>query len=282
MRGFFRRLVFFVMLGLLLTARLIASPSLKKQRNQEDEKKPSATEDCREHADHRHPNRTDIPPLPCNAQTDEREHRQAERNHWNKEERFWRRQIWFNAATTLAAVLAAIAAAWALNFSRQAVEQAQVQAEISRLALLNADRPWVRVEGLSSAELRVLDTYVFVITDIRVKNIGHSPAGHAFAEARLLVSDLGGGGQEEAESVCGEAIRQGYPSFDRLLFPDKETDLRVTTGAVSLKSIVDARDAKARSDAEYTRRMFKEFFGESRRLSPRLSQIPILLGPGSP
>ena len=158
------------MLGLLLTARLTASPSLKKQRNQQDEKKPSATDDCREHADHRHPSRSDIPPLPSNAQTDEREHRQAERNHWNKEERFWRRQIWFYAVTTLAAVLAAIAAAWALNFSRQAVEQAQVQAEISRLALLNADRPWVMIEGLSSADLKVLDDYVFVTSDLRVRN----------------------------------------------------------------------------------------------------------------
>jgi hypothetical protein len=176
-----------------------------------------------------------------------------------------RRQDWIGKTNALAAVLQiatvlfaalAVITAWlqANEASRQADEarrqadiaqealvEARRQADIAQEALVAADRPWVKVVGLSDVSITVHEHMVTLFAKVNVTNTGHSPAQGTFVKTKLLANASMDESTQAATALCRGFIEGEYigPTYE-LIFPDEDRVLLDTTG-IDMNSIIRKR-----------------------------------------
>ena len=204
-------------------------------------------------------------PLPS---PDERQYASDER-HKRGERIYWR----VTGAASVVATIAAGAAAW---FAYGAFTETRRQADTAQEALIAADRPWIKVLGLSAPEVEIRDGGVFLNARLSVKNIGRSPAQHTHVRARLQADGSAIDEARDAEAFCREAAVRGIPFVESLIFPDDDRALAVHALA-DVRIIAQHWRDRIERDFQMARSAFGDDPVAERRRAERLS-YPVRVG----
>lgn len=159
------------------------------------------------------------------------------------------------------------AAAW---FAHGAFTEARRQADTAQEALIAADRPWIKVVGLSDVHVNVGVGAVVVFARVAVKNIGRSPAQHTYLDTALLADSSLDEQNARAALVCRDAEKAGYPPQEQLVFPDDAPTLS-DVATIRIGTIKEERDRRLRQDFEMADRIIPDETAED-RLRARVAQ----------
>jgi hypothetical protein len=162
-----------------------------------------------------------------------------------------------SGVTTAAAIIATVFAAGAYFASWESVAEARRQANIAQAAYIAADRPWIKVAQPPRVRLDVRDGIVWFRTDVEVQNIGRSPAQHTCFHTELLPDASLDEQAAAAENLCQRAAAAGYPSDERLVFPNDQNTLWDITG-ISIETVREKRNRKLEWEENAAREMFGE------------------------
>jgi len=163
--------------------------------------------------------------------------------------RKWVRSEKINAFAAIGQVLSALFAAFVVIVSWQGANEARRQADVAQQALIAAERPWVKVVGLSDVRVTVREDMVSFFAKINVTNIGRSPAQGTFVRTRLLANASIDEGAQAANALCRDFIEGKYysPTYE-LIFPDEDRILW-DTALIYVHSI--SRENKKRIQEEF-------------------------------
>lgn len=132
------------------------------------------------------------------------------------------------------------------------MEAAQEQARVAREALVAADRPWIKVIGLSEPRLDIKTDNVFFNARLDVKNIGRSPAPRTSVRTKLLPDAIPKDEAGEAETLCREAVARRIPWREISVFPDDGRSVAIDADA-NMESIAEDRRTMVERDFERLR-----------------------------
>jgi hypothetical protein len=162
----------------------------------------------------------------------------------------------FQIATVPVAVLAVIVSWLQANEASRQADEARRQADIAQEALVVADRPWVKVVGLSDVSIRVEEHVVTLFAKVNVTNTGRSPAQETFLKTKLLANADLDESTQAANALCRDFIEGKYisPTY-QLIFPKEDRVLSDITG-IDMKSIVSNRHKEIQELFESNKSMF--------------------------
>lgn len=196
--------------------------------------------------------------------------------HQREERRYWRRSIVISKVATAVTAGGLVFAGLAFIAGYRAMIETRRQADTAQEALIAADRPWIKVLELSGPRIEVRDNAVFLRAGLKVKNIGRSPAQHAFIRTKLSPDGSVMDDARETEMLCRNAAARGIPPFETLIFPDDES-------SIAIHALADVRDIakhwrdRIERDYQLSRSVFGEDELAERNRAERLS-YPVRVG----
>ena len=98
----------------------------------------------------------------------------------------------------------------------------QAQVEISRQALLASNRPWLQVAGFKVERIQIDERYIFIRTELKLKNVGHSPALDIHIVPVLMPSLSTTEEASEVVRICKETKARTYSFYNSVVFPGED------------------------------------------------------------
>ena len=194
----------------------------------------------------------------------------SDSNQHRPEGRKWGRGEIIGAVSAAATLAGSAFAAGALVAALEAVSETRRQANVAQAALVNADRPWIKVVGVSVISLKISSVGAALTSKINIRNVGRSPAEYTSVRSELVANSNIIDDANEAVFLCRRAAKAERPLDDRLVFPDEGGSL-FDISFVNMDSInrsiekeaIDGRDAMRRGFGDKTAENYWKWAKES-------------------
>jgi len=180
-----------------------------------------------------------------------------EEQHRRQERRYWLTSVLLTFAVAIGAGLSAMYAYNAVKAGQDQAQAARDQTYIAENALIAANRPWIKVTGLEIVRLEIRTDSVIVTANVGVKNVGASPAPRTFIRTKLLPEGSVTDGGLQAEATCQEAVANGFPPFEALVFPN-EAHAFFEASIADMRAIRNSRNDRIREGYEASLPIFGE------------------------
>lgn len=159
---------------------------------------------------------------PYREHPSEEEYRTAEQKNWLIQNRIAQRQIRW---TRIAGIAAAIAAGFAYKgyvISVNNLQEARVQSDTARKALIATTRPWIKVTHVKVTSFQISKDRGFVWVDFTFKNVGNSPVQDVAIVPEILLPELQPNSIKEAHRICDDARGKPNAIIGNAAFPNEE------------------------------------------------------------
>lgn len=191
------------------------------------------------------------------------------------ERRYWIVTGTTSVVATFATVAAACFAIGAYNASWEAVGAGRDQADTARKALLASDRPWLQVADFKVGRFQIDDQYVFIGTDLKLKNVGHSPALDIHIVPVLMPSLSVTEEASETIRICKEAKASSFNFYNSVVFPGEDRTYipNETLFDLDIASIQKRKEARVREHLTQQRSMMGD--GPAEAEARRVMGLPL-------
>lgn len=151
----------------------------------------------------------------------------------------------------------------------------QTQAEVSRQALLASDRPWLQVAGFNVERLQTDQQNVYTWTDLKLRNVGHSPALDIHIAPVLMPSLSVTEEAAEVVRICREAKTRSYSFYNSVVFPGEDRTYfpNETLFDLDIASIQRRKEAKVKDQRVQQRDMLGD--GPAEAEAQRVMDLPL-------
>lgn len=151
----------------------------------------------------------------------------------------------------------------------------QAQVEISRQALLASDRPWLQVAGFKVKRLQIDERYVFIGADLKLRNVGHSPALDIHIIPVLMPSLSTTEEASKIIQICNEAKARTFNFYNSVVFPgeDRTYVSNETSSHLDIASIQRGKEVRVRDNLIQQRDIMGD--GPAEAEAQRVMNLPL-------
>lgn len=160
--------------------------------------------------------------------------KQATNEQWNPEERehhrqersYWRWTLFVTFLAALGAVATVVLSTCSLNESRLATAAVSQQAKIASQTLVESNRPWVAVTGITTDYLDITKDEVRLTVNVEFQNVGHSPAQQLDVSGKLIPFTASLNLEEQRKFCAGEQSQRKSKIVEDVVFPETGSQRR--------------------------------------------------------